>query len=292
MNAAEPVTELMKRRYSCRSYTGKAIDEKKKRDLEEFLAANRDGPFGARPRFELLAAGPGDLDALKDLGTYGFIRGATGFIVGAVGDSRHNLEDYGYLLEKTILRATGAGLGTCWLGGSFNKSAFSERISAGKDERVPAIAAAGCIAKKKRVIDSVIRWGAGSKKRKPWSELFFEESFETPLQREEAAAHADPLEMTRLAPSSSNKQPWRIIRGKDKHVFHFYLRRTKGYYKRNKKLFNMADLQRIDMGIAMCHFEMACEEQGLAGSWEIKQPDIGPMPGLTEYLASWIGDGK
>ncbi len=288
MSNTEPITEVMKRRYSCRSYTGEAIDEEKKGTLEAFMAENGAGPFGARPRFELLAAGPGDLDALKDLGTYGFIRGASGFIVGAVGDSRYNLEDYGYLLEKTILHATGAGLGTCWLGGSFNKSAFSKRISAGEGELVPAVAAAGCMAKKKRVIDTVVRWGAGSKKRKPWRELFFQETFESPLPRDTAASHADPLEMTRLAPSSSNKQPWRIIRGKDKNVFHFYLRRTKGYYKRNKKLFNMADLERIDMGIAMCHFELACEEHGLAGSWEIKEPDIGSMPELTEYLASWV----
>ncbi|MCP4692768.1 MAG: nitroreductase [Desulfobacterales bacterium] len=289
MNNVEPITEIMKRRRSSRTFTGEAIQGESQRSLEAFLSGDLAGPFGARPRFQLLAAAPGDLDALKGLGTYGFIRGASGFIVGAVKDSWRNLEDYGYVLEKIILNAEGAGLGTCWLGGSFNKSAFSEKISAREDEFVPAVAAAGYIAPKKRVIDSVIRWGAGSKKRKPWHELFFQETFRTPLMQAEAASHAAPLELTRLAPSSSNRQPWRVVRGQNENMFHFYLQRTKGYYKRNKKLFNMADLQRVDMGIAMCHFELACEAHGLAGSWKVEEPEIGSTPESTEYLASWVG---
>ena len=34
----------------------------------------------------------------------------------------------------------------------------------------------------------------------------------------------------------------------------------------------MADLQRVDMGIAMCHFELAARERGLAGRWVVEQP--------------------
>jgi len=38
-----------------------------------------------------------------------------------------NLEDFGYLMEEAILFATGLGLGTCWLGGSFTKSGLPKR---------------------------------------------------------------------------------------------------------------------------------------------------------------------
>jgi nitroreductase len=61
---------------------------------------------------------------LKGLGTYGFIKGATGFIMGTVGHSEKNLEDYGYVMERAILFATDIGLGTCWFGGTFTRSRF------------------------------------------------------------------------------------------------------------------------------------------------------------------------
>ena len=49
----------------------------------------------------------------------------------------------------------------------------------------------------------------------------------------------------------------------------------------------MVDLQRVDMGISMCHFEMTAAELGLAGQWRVEAPDIGPLPELTGYVASW-----
>ncbi len=59
-----------------------------------------------------MAAGEKDNEALKGLGTYGFIRGATAFIVGAIKHSEYNLEDFGYIMEKNILYATDLGIGT------------------------------------------------------------------------------------------------------------------------------------------------------------------------------------
>jgi len=60
--------------------------------------------------------------------------------------------------------------------------------------------------------------------------------------------------MVRIAPSASNKQPWRIV--KIEGAWHFFLERTKGYGDGIIfKLLKLADIQRLDMGIAMCHFE-------------------------------------
>ena len=33
------------------------------------------------------------------------------------------------------------------------------------------------------------------------------------------------------------------------------------------RIFTQADLQRVDIGVAMCHFELTAREQGLAGEW-------------------------
>ena len=82
-------------------------------------------------------------DEIKTLGTYGFIKGASVFIVGAVAKGEWAMEDYGYCMEKNILAATHLGLGTCWLGGTFNRSASASRISKRDDEVIPAITPVG-----------------------------------------------------------------------------------------------------------------------------------------------------
>jgi hypothetical protein len=51
----------------------------------------------------------------------------------------------------------------------------------------------------------------------------------------------------------------------------------------------MADLQRIDIGIAMCHFELSAMELGLQGQWVLADPGLQALPELTEYIVSWIG---
>jgi nitroreductase len=286
MTLQHPVSELIRRRYSCRTYTAKPIEKQVRRDLEDLLTANTSGPLGTRARFKLIAATPARQDALKDLGTYGFIRGATGYVVGAVPDTDYNLEDYGYLMEKTILGATGLGLGTCWLGGSFTKSTFAESISVRPHEGVPAVAAVGHPAGRKRLFEKAIRWGAGSDNRKPASTLFFRDDFQSPLAAVDNGL--EPLAMVRLAPSASNRQPWRVVVADQQRRFHFYLQRTKRYYTRNRILFNMADLQRVDMGIAMCHFELSGRELGQHGHWASQDPGLGDLPDLTEYVATWF----
>ena len=287
MELSQPVTDIIRKRFSCRTYTGQPLAEEDGRQLAAAASENRTGPFGTTPRFRLVAATPGDMDTLKSLGTYGFIRGASGFIIGAAKDLPYNLEDYGYVMESNILYAAGLGLGTCWLGGTFNRSSFSRAVSAAEDESVPAVVATGYIASKRRLFETVVRWGAGADNRKPWGALFFESAFDTPLSMETAGEWATALEMVRLGPSASNRQPWCIVRETGTDRFHFYLKRSKGYATRNQRMFNLPDLQRVDMGIAMCHFELSVNEAGKSGGWRREEPAIGPLPELTEYVATW-----
>jgi nitroreductase len=283
---SKPVTKIIEQRYSCRSYLNKPIEQEKRQKLEHFLSASQTGPFGTRARFELVAATEQDRNALRGLGTYGFIRGATGFIVGAVDHSERDLEDYGYLMEQIILRATDLELGTCWLGGSFQKSNFAKKISVGDEEQVPAVSSVGYIADRRHVLDRMIRRRGRFSTRRPWETMFFDKAFGRPLPTQAAGAYAVPLEMARLGPSASNKQPWRII--KDGNTWHFYLQRTEGYGNgRLVGLLDIADVQRIDMGIAMSHFELAAKEASLRGEWKINEPDIEKPDELTEYTASW-----
>ena len=279
------LTEIMEKRFSCRTYIDKPIAEEDRERLCDFLSAMCAGPFGAAVRFKLVAATDQDRKALKGLGTYGFIKGATGFIVGAVGPSPKNLEDFGYMMERAVLFATDMGQGTCWLGGTFTRSSFAKKISATVEEIVPAVTSVGYILKKEQS-GVTIRQLVGGHNRKPWENLFFREKFGIPLSPDDAGLYAVPLEMVRIAPSASNKQPWRIIRDGD--FWHFYMQRTKGYGDTlTFKLLNIADLQRVDLGIAMCHFELTARELGLKGNWEIKEPKIEKPNTLCEYTASW-----
>jgi len=96
------------------------------------------------------------------------------------------------------------------------------------------------------------------------------------------------LSWARLGPSASNKQPWRIIQAGN--AWHFYLQRTRGYGDSlTFKLLGLADLQRVDMGIAMSHFQLTAAELGLSGQWAVQEPEIKKPDRLTEYIVSWVG---
>jgi nitroreductase len=271
-------------RYSCRSYRPTPLSAAERAELSALLATATTGPFGARVRFRLLAAEEGDASALRGLGTYGFIKGAPAFIVGALARGEHDLEDYGYALEQVVLQATALGLGTCWLGGSFDKSRFAQAAELAPGESLPAVAALGHPAE--RAERGLFRLVIGARARLPFEQLFFDEHFAAPLTPEAAGPYAAVLATLRLGPSASNKQPWRVVR--QGQAWHLFLRRTPGYHRGSllNRLFRMADLQRVDMGIAMCHFELAARELGLDGRWSHEAPPLA-LPEGTEYSATW-----
>jgi nitroreductase len=282
-----PVTELIRRRFSCRTYDPRPIEVQDRRSLEAFTAAITAGPLGSVLRFQLLAATEEDRNSLRGLVTYGFIQGETGFIAGAATRSNKYLEDYGYALERIILLATDLGLGSCWLGGTFNKSGFAKKISLRRGEDLPAVAAIGRIADLESARNGVVRLRVNADRRLPRESLFFREKFGVPLSISDAGAYAEPLEMVRLGPSASNKQPWRILRLGN--AWHFYLQRTKGYRTGFlQTLVRVADIQRVDIGIAMCHFELTAREAGLRGKWAVDPPPVAPPDRATEYIVSWL----
>lgn len=275
----KPVTEVIKNRISIRSYKPKMLAEELKENIIIFIE-NLSGPFNAKVRFKLVDSSMLlENDHIK-LGTYGMIRGASSFIVSAVENAEMNLEELGYEFEKLILYAHSLGLGTCWLGGTFKKGEFSKAMNLNSNELLPTVSPIGYPNENKNFFDSLVRLAAGSKNRKNFEDIFFNKNFETPLSEESAGIYKTALNMVRLAPSASNKQPWRIVKD-DKH-FHFYLDHAKGYSD------NLGfDMQRIDIGIALCHFDLTAKETGLKGSFLKSVPSIKPLNENTEYIISW-----
>ena len=276
------IIETIQTRKSCRTYSNRAIEPEKLAELRQFLALNTKTPFGSKVRFDLIDFNKLEIGELKKLTTYGVIKGARQFIVGTVIKQSKAMEDYGYCMEKNILKATSMGLGTCLLGGTFKRSGFSGKISLGENELLPVISPVGYASDKRSVVDRMFRFVAASDKRKPWHELFYLHDIDTVLDKENSGGLDTPLECVRIAPSASNKQPWRIIKGKGQDAFHFYLKRTPGY----ENLVKDIKLQNVDMGIAICHFELSAKELGLKGDWNVNDPQI--KSDDMEYIVSWI----
>jgi len=277
----ESLIEAIKSRVSVRTYAKQAIEEEKKQEILNLLCADNIGPFGNRVRFDLIDFSELESSEVRKLGTYGFIKGAKMYIVSTTKGGPGAMEDVGYCFEKVILAATSLGLGTCWMGGTFTRASFAKRIGVSDNEVIPAISPIGYAHKKRRVREVALRRMVNADKRKLWKELFFDVNMNTPLGKDASGKYSILLECVRLGPSASNKQPWRIIRQKDQATFCFYLKRTKGY----GRFWGSVDLQSIDMGIAMCHFDLAARETGITGIWEMEEPD--PAAGDIQYVASW-----
>ncbi len=286
MQYGRPITDIIGERFSCRTYVNQPIEVAKQQQVENYISSLGTGPFGGRPRFRLLAASDDDREALRGLGTYGLIKGNSGFVVGLTEERDHHLEDFGYLMEQIILFATSIDLGTCWIGGGFSRSSIGDRVAHGIEETIPAIVCVGYASAKRSIVDTMIRLRNPSRTRLPWEFLFFDRELGTPLSPVDAGAFAVPLEMVRLGPSAVNRQPWRIVR--DGPLWHFYLKRTRGQRWLGGGVFGVADLPRIDMGIAMCHFEQTAIETGLDGRWIADQPQVTEFDTVGEYTASWL----
>ena len=292
MEFGKPVIDLIKARRSIRSYASDKLGPEDKKKITGYIKKEHKTIFGSKLRFEFIDASDLDPGKLRNLGTYGMINGAKYFIGGTIdknGKKNYSLVDFGYVFEKIILFLTDLDLGTCWLGGTFNKKGFSDKIKLEEDEIMPGVSPVGIISKKRNLKSSIIRTFAGSKNRKPWSKLFFSGSFINPLMEYDSGTYTEALEMVRIAPSASNMQPWRIIKEKGKDVFHFFIDRSKFYQRRSVYL----NLQYIDIGISFCHFELAALELDLKGKWEVRdgvrENKRNGISSNIEYIISWDG---
>jgi nitroreductase len=295
---------LIRERTSIRSYRRVPLPESRRRALSEACDRLRAGPLGTPCRFLLLDrrsesgtgnSKEGDL-AGESLGTYGVIRGARTYLAGAAVGGPFDLLDFGYLFELLVLRATDLGLGTCWLGGTYRRSDFARALKLQRGELLPAVSPVGIPARRRSLVDRLFRLGAGSKTRRPRQDLFFDRAGGPLEPQREPEAYREAIEAVRLAPSASNRQPWRIVH--DEGGFHFFLDRTPGYLRSTR-----VDLQRLDIGIAMAHFELALRaagpESGAASRWAVLDPPPGGLflqrqaSGFhrPEYMVSWRTKG-
>lgn len=274
------VMKTIESRYSVRNYIDKPIEKEKLNIIKTFMEENKKGPMGNEVTFHLIDASEHDKAELKSLITYGMISGATSYIVGVVKPGEYAMEDFGYCMEKLILKVSELGLGTCWLGGTFNRGGFAKQVNLSGEELLPCITPIGYTADKRTLKENFIRTLVGAKKRKNPEVLFFENNFNTSLNLDTIGSYSKVLEALRLGPSASNKQPWRIIKD-SQGLYHIFLEEDEKY----NNTFSGIKIQNIDMGIAMCHFDLAARELGITGQWIKSKPEL--QAGKLKYIVTW-----
>jgi hypothetical protein len=281
MAASRSLAQLIRDRRSVRAYSGQALPAAAFTALEAACGGLTGGPLGTPCRIRLVR------DAWR-------IWGARHFLVGAARGGPHALTDLGRLLEELVLLAAGHSLGTCWIGLGFPQAAFAAAMALAPEEILPAVIAVGEPSGRTTAYGLAARLATGASRRKSWSELFFDGDFRAPLSEpgsppvgRAAGPYALALEMVRLAPSAQNRQPWRVVReGPEQRArYHFFRQQPAGL------LSSRPDWLRLDIGIAMAHFELTLAEAGVGGRWSAEglSGDASlHLPPRTDYVASWL----
>ncbi len=263
------ITEIIERRRSVRTYTGETLDDATISKIRSYISG-LSAPFGAECRVELVRTAA-SADPIR-LGTYGAIRGAADYLALVLrNDSPLAQEGAAYLFERVVLYCTSLGLGTCWLAGFFDRGNFKKQLALRPGEKLRAVSPVGIAAEKPHRSLSTLLTGGKPTPRKPFSETFFDRRLGEPLTEAASGPYALPLEMVRRAPSANNKQSWRVVM--DEGALHFYKTPSFGY-------------ESLDAGIALCHFEQTCIQEGIPGRYEIVND--APKGEKATYVISWI----
>ena len=262
------INDIVMGRKSVRTFDGRTLSEEDLRRIKEY-AENISNPFNIDIDFIFLDA--------EDYGLSSpVLSGEKMYLAGIVDKIPYSDVAFGYSMEKLVLYAWSLGIGTTWIGGTMKRDVFERAAGLTEDRRMPCISPLGYPAAKRSIKESMMRKGVKADQRKPSSELFFEGDLDTPFSAEGSIRKA--LEMVRWAPSAVNKQPWRIIHKDGK--YHFYEKKDKGYVSDA-----VGDMQKIDIGIALCHFTMGLEADGTEASVVVDDPLLNVDPDM-EYIAT------
>lgn len=84
--------------------------------------------------------------------------------------------------------------------------------------------------------------------------------------------------MSRLR-SAVNRQPWRaVVCG---NAVHFYEKKAKAMSNNS-----LGDIQKVDVGIALAHFDLTLKETGINGRFAVKDPGL-IIDDLMEYIVTY-----
>ena len=227
--------EAIEVRHSRRTYLPTPLDSETVDRLRQLVAFYAEK---AGSRIELVLDNGSAFEGLRrNYGLFSGVRHYMGLI-----DSRTDstsVERLGYYGELIVLNATALGLGSCWVGGTFDRSICP--FSVAKDETLVCTIVVGNVEQrysmKEKLIHSVIH-----RKTKSAEEMYASDS-------DVPDWFLSGMYAVQKAPSSANRQPVK---------FSFEKGEVRAWVE------NIADPAfALDFGIAKCHFELGAKN----GSW-------------------------
>lgn len=267
----------IEQRVSIRTYKNTSLNKVDEFKITQLLEKSKTwvGPFGSLIHTFFLTQN--NIKEQERIGTYGFIKNAPAYFGASTKNSKNEIIDFGYIFEKLILELTELQFGTVWLGGTFHRSQFSHFCI--NDEFIPAISPVG-YEDEKSYTEKIIRIAAKSNRRKRIDEFVFINDFSHNLNEDHLVLH-QIFRYVQLAPSASNKQPWRFLIKNNE--IHLYLDRTPKYAEKLP-----FDIQYLDMGIAIYHLECAFIDHKINYKVSSSSNTLEITP--FEYITSFILD--
>jgi hypothetical protein len=240
--------QIFKRR-SVRTFLKQPFSQTDLIYIDEILSevANKKTIFNNKIEFELINQASGDNEKI---GTYGFVQNAAGFLATTTQNSLQAIIDYGYVGQFAALKLLEKDIGGVWLGGTFNRDTVKKSLNT--NDLIPALIAIG-YPKDQSFKEMAIRFAVKASSRKDFKDLFTHKSGEAVSESHE---YAKVLEALRVAPSGTNRQPWRVE--VDNKNLNLYMLRTPNYAKELNY-----DVQGLDIGIGLAHLKIALDHFGM-----------------------------
>ena len=166
------------------------------------------------------------------------------------------LQNIGFAMEEVVLKLTTLGLATCWLEFNIKREDILEFVDLETEEDLDVNETEEENIEKEENLEnpySIIAFGYPQE-----GEKLFKNNKNADRKRiNNICKKLDKslekiVEPLRLAPSMKNSQPW-VLYNKDNNI-HLY-------EEKQKK--NLSDTNKISMGIALRHFDIACKEFGV-----------------------------
>lgn len=228
------LNEAIEMRCSRRTYLDKPIDDEKVVKLETLInEGNKEGNL----HLQLVLNDGKTFQGIRK--SYGLFTGVQNYIALVGKEDKSLRERIGYYGERVVLEATRLGLGTCWVGGSFDKKSCNCSVEEG--EILIAVIAIGNIPVEYTLKEKIILKAVHGKS-KGVTEMY-------EAEQETSSWFNDGMKAVQKAPSAMNKQP------------------VKFYYKNSivtAQVHGGKDYQEIDLGIAKLHFEIGAGD----GKWQ------------------------
>jgi nitroreductase len=267
--------ETIKQRKSCRTFNPVFLNPADKKILEDYIHEHKKLIGGEVIEPIIIEKKEGDNKMKLN---YGMIRGHNTYLVGTSKASMYSRVNYGYLLEKVVLKAAEIGVASCWIG-YFDPSYFNE-IRCEYGFEIPGIVILGYSSERPTSSEKITRFAINASGRLGWEKLFFNNNSGTPLQPDLIPEYSDSLEMVRLAPSAGNTQPWRVFFDNHLKEFHFFKKPVSERYEQR-------GLHDIDLGIALSHFELTSFYNNLSGNWiKYSKEHLYTLDNLN-YIMTW-----